>query len=717
MMKLNIATTSIINIFVMPEHDESPMNSPFQGFTSDIFSNEYHYALCKCLSFPMNATEVFLSHEELVNYRCDAAVPNIFLLNTNSLVESIRLFKEHPFVFITCIGKELEFVRGLNVDFKYPPFIVGLDDKADVNISEYNIFAFDDLILERIQVALGNNDLDERYSTYIKDRAAREKVLQNLDVASRSHAITRPNEAALLSLGYDFNETDRLIGSADKNVFVEAMIESSRAFNKIVPQRKDDPKSDLIIYSPSIFTHLYNFRSNFWNQLGRQINNKKAKQFIMDSVFKNPHYSGSDLKLKSKKEIHQVMGNKAVPMLLQTRQFELAYSTLAVESLAIAYACPAVRLPNSINFHNSKLRELETLSSSASHNAMDNLNRKYKSLAQTLKNEIGVELIEFIAESDSLTICSDAPIEWVRFKKIPLMFTHEISKIHTTPGNQLLKTATNFSNVTLKHEDLLKVTVIRSFKEYDPIKDTLATGLQTFAEVDNQVELTIVDVDSREQLIEELNKVQTPILIFDCHGNHGGSDSNGWLQIGDDRVDTWSLPCKGAIPPIVILSACLTSAVGGSHASVANGLLGLGALSVLGTLLPVDANKAAAFVGRIILRLTGFLNVLKKMDVNYLTWRKFISDYFKMSFCTDVLTEFRDSYRWISDEEYKQIHLEVNYAINSFNPEWFEVLIRKVAESSESDKGSVQRAIDEIGFVETMNYLQIGRPENIIIDL
>ncbi|MEZ9016260.1 CHAT domain-containing protein [Vibrio lentus] len=665
----------------------------------------------------MNATEVFMSHEELVKYRCDAAVPNIFLLNTNSLVELIRLFEDHPFVFITCIGKELEFVRGLDVEFKYPPFVVGLNDEADVNISEYDIFAFDDLIQNRFHTALENSDLDERYSTYIKDRTTRERVFEVLDTPSRSHAITRPNEAALLSLGYRFKETDRLIGSADKSVFIDAMIKSSRDFNEIISQKKDDPKSDLIVYSPSIFTHLYDFRSNFWNQLGRQINNKKAKQFIMDSVFKNPHYSGSDLHLKGKEEFHQIMGNKTVPMLLQTRQFELAYSTLAMESLAIAYVCPVVRLPNSINFHNSKLRELETLSASVSHKAMDNLNRKYKLLSEALKNEIGAELVEFIAESDSLTICSDAPVEWITFKKIPLMFTHEISKIHTTPGNQLLKTATNFSNITLDHEDLLKVTVIRSFKEYDPIKYTLATGLQTFAEIDNKVELIIVDVDSREQLIEELNKVQTPILIFDCHGNHGGSDSNGWLQIGDDKVDTWNLPCKGTIPPIVILSACLTSAVGGSHASVANGLLGLGALSVLGTLLPVDANKAAAFVGRIILRLTGFLNALKKMNVKYLTWRKFISDFFKMSFCTDVLTEFRDSYGWISDKEYKQIHLEVNYAINSFKPDWLEVLISKVAESSGNDCDSVQRAIDEIGFVETMNYLQVGRPENIIIDL
>lgn len=700
----------------MPKHDESTISSIFQGFTSDIFLEEYHQALSCCLKFPMDACEVFMSQKELLKYRADIASPNIFLLNTNALVKSMELFEEHPFVFITCIGKELEFVRSLDLKFKYQPFVVGLSDKADINISEYEIFTFDDLILERFYSALENKDLNEMYSSYIKDRKPRDRVLEILDIPSRSHAITRPNEVALLSLGYDFKTIDRIIGGSDKSIYVNAMIKSAISFSEIVPQRKGDSKSDLIVYSPSMFTHIYEFQSNLWKQLRKKINNKKAAQFIIDDVLKNPNYSGSNLRLR-KKDIHKIMGNKVVPMLLSIRKFELAYSTLSMESLAIAYTCPVIRLPNSINFHHDKLKELERLSLSTDCNAMDNLNKKYKLLNESLKNEIGNQLVEFIAESGSLTICSDAPVEWVVFKKIPLMFTHEISKIHTTPGNQLLQIVTNFSSVTLTHKELLKITVIRSFKEHDPIKETLVTGLKYFADIDKQVELIIVDVDSRGQLIEELNKVQTPILIFDCHGSHSGKDSNGWLLIGDDEVNTWDLPCKGAIPPIVILSACLTSAVGGSHASVANGLLGLGALSVLGTLLPVDAIKSASLVGRIILRLTGYLNAIKKMNVDYLTWRQFISMFFKMSFCTDILMEFRDSYQLLSDEEYSLIHLEVNIAINSFKSDWFEILIDKVVETSGVDRKVIQVTIDDIGFVETMNYSQIGRPENIIIKL
>ncbi|MGR5187740.1 CHAT domain-containing protein [Photobacterium damselae] len=714
-MRINLGNSTIIHFFVMPAPDKAMPISPFQGFMPGIFSDEYFGTLSKLLCLPMNVTEAFMTREELISYRCELGTPSIILLDTEAFTKIISAFKKHPFVCITCIGKEFEFVKNLDLDFKYPPNIIGIDELADVNISDFNIYLLDDFIVERLNQALENNDLPSEYTNLLEEKGAREKVEEKLDLASRCHAVTRPNDAVLVSLGYKFENEDHLIGGADKEVFIDAMLESSHKLKEFVKGHKDDTKSELIVYSPSIFTHLYRFKSHFWNQISRQLKDKRAKEFIMNGIFKNRSYSGMQISIDSEDDVDKLMRNKLVSSLYGIRKFELAYTNLAICSLAVANMCPAVRVPNAINFYNGLLKDLESLSISSAQRAQANFNRKHKELVGKIRNEIGEKLIDFISEHDSLTLCTDVPLEWVRVNKIPLMFTHEISKIHTTMGNQLLKTSMNFSSFTLEQDDLNKITVIRSFSKNDPIKYTLEEGLRHYIEIDNGVELSIMDVDNKEQMLEALNKVDTPILIFDCHGNHGGDESHGWLQIGDDKVDTWEL--QTIVPPIIILSACLTSAISGSHASVANGLLENGALTVLGTLLPVDATKSAAFVGRIAYRLTGYLNALKKLGVDYLTWRKFVSDFFRMSFCTDVLGELRDTYEWINQEQYEEIHIQSNFAINMCNREWLDVLVQLISEKSGKTQEEVHDKIQEIGFVETMNYSQIGRPESIIIQL
>ncbi|HAS6226841.1 TPA: hypothetical protein I7179_00005 [Vibrio vulnificus] len=50
-------------------------------------------------------------------------------------------------------------------------------------------------------------------------------------------------------------------------------------------------------------------------------------------------------------------------------------------------------------------------------------------------------------------------------------------------------------------------------------------------------------------------------------------------------------------------------------------------------------------------------------------------------------------------------------------PDWFYVIVDKLTFETGKTRKEVEDAIDEIGFVETMNYSQLGRPENVIIRL
>lgn len=698
----------------MPKPDGTPF-SPFQGYTTNIFSDAYHAALAKISSLPMNAMEVYMSREELIKFRSDVGVQSVVLLDAEAFPKRINMFKHHPFVFITCLNDEVDIVKSLELDFDYPPTIVGIDEAVDVKLDNFNVYLLDDLILERMQEVLKSEVSPSEFKEYVANREPRAKVETTLNLTSRAHAVTRPNESVILSLGYKFQDEDRLVGGADKQIFIDAMVNSYQDFKEQIKEHKGDSKSDLIVYSPSIFAHLYKFKSNFWNQIGRQLKEKRAREFIMNGVFKNPSYSGTHIPFENEADFQKFMTNKIVSSMVGIRQFELAYTTLAMCSLAITNVCPVVRLPNAINFHHGLINDIESLSKSTAQRARTNFSRKYRELVGSIQEEIGEQLIDVIKENESITLCTDAPLEWVSIDRIPLMFTHEISKMHTTMGSQLLKTSMNFSTFSLEQQDLKKITVIRSFREHDPIKPTLEASLRFYIEKNNEIKLEIIDVSDKTQFLSALEEVDTKILIFDCHGNHGGSDSHGWLQIGNDQINTWEL--TSVVPPIIILSACLTSAIGGSHASVANGFIENGALTVLGSLLPVDAIKSATFVGRIVYRLTGYLKAMEKLGVESLTWRKFISDFFKMSFCTDILSELKDKYEWIDEESYLDIHIKSNYAINLNKVEWLNVLVKLISEKASKSIEEVNDTIQEIGFVETMNYSQIGRPENIIIQL
>ncbi|MGF6475697.1 hypothetical protein ABIE06_002539 [Pantoea dispersa] len=191
---------------------------------------------------------------------------------------------------------------------------------------------------------------------------------------------------------------------------------------------------------------------------------------------------------------------------------------------------------------------------------------------------------------------------------------------------------------------------------------------------------------------------------------------NGWLIIGGEKVDTWQLKHIARVPPIVILSACLTSALSGSHASVANGFLVSGAISVIGTLLPVVSIDSSVFVSRLIYRFYQFPSVIPN-SYSHINLRLLISLFMRMSYTSDVIRGFASS-GLIDKEESLQVNSEVNAYINMLNEDWFEFLVDGLIKMSKFSKEEILEILDKDYFItETMCYSQIGFPESIVINL
>lgn len=718
--RLNLAITSVLHILIVPDTENPRNQSPFQGYLMDLFDQKYIW-LMHCMSIlPATANEVYMSSEKLIKFRSSFASASFLLLDKSSFEKRIGAFDGSPFIYCYCIDEDVVVhVKETCRSFRYPPITVGWDKSCDIVISDSCEFFFlDDSIAERVDLAGANNDLPPELLVFFKNNTRRSPISIELEQTSYSHAISNPNEAVLYSFGFNLPNVDKLIGGADKEVYINAIIDSSKAVLQVTKEvTKLSIKSDLVLYCPSIFTSLYDFNSQFWNSLKRKVTNKASRDFIMNGLFKNPNFSGFNIpSIDNDKQLEELRKSVFVQEIASIRKFELALSSAAINFLCVSNNSPAVRLPNKINFFHNHLRDIESLSKSDNPKSKEKLRRKFSQLTSDIKSEIGDRLCDFIVEnSKSLILCTDSILEWVPFDRIPLMFTHEISKINTTPGNKFLQETTNFSSVSISQKQLKNITVIRSFKNLDPIKFVLEKAIKHYIKIDQTISVKFIDVTSSKELIDALKQCEDNILIFDCHGQHGGAESHGWLQIGTDQVDTWALPV--VFPPIVILSACLTSAIGGSHASVANGILSKGSLSVLGTLLPVNAIDSAVFIGRMVHRISGYLNALVKLNVQVLSWRQFISGLLRMSFCTDFLRMFRDEACLITSEQYIEIHNECNFIINLQRHDWYDQILGIIHNKTGLEISELNHLIKNIGITETMYYSQLGRPENIIIDL
>lgn len=229
--------------------------------------------------------------------------------------------------------------------------------------------------------------------------------------------------------------------------------------------------------------------------------------------------------------------------------------------------------------------------------------------------------------------------------------------------------------------------------------------------------MIFVDVSTKQDVIETLNQFDGYVVVFDCHGEHDGNTACGWLKIGEEKFDTWQLAGVAKVPPVVILSACSTSSVTGSHASVTNGLLRSGAYTVIETFLDVNAISSSAFVGRVLLRLQDFLPALHALGFDRVSWRTMMSLFLRMSYATDILRYCKEI-KLINAEQYREIHLVANQQINLADPQWYRGMIEALAEKSRlSENEILTRLQSEAAFVETMLYCQHGRPDLIEIDL
>ncbi|BAO62906.1 hypothetical protein PPC_3559 [Pseudomonas protegens Cab57] len=702
--------TQISYVLVVPtEKDKSTF---FQGWQRGVASNDFIHLLASAALAPIDTAEIFLPQDELVSYRTSGTHKNIITIGSH-LIDEIPNLVTGDFIITITPSDFLDKIMALDIP-KQKSMLIAAPTEAPgvINLAKFSppdlIYSFDKPIHDELK----------KISRRSEDQQAVPAQTRNKYIVSAScphygSGVTLANEILHTSLGFRFTSHETI-----KPALLDSFYSAIKAgVESIIAATPGKDTREVIVYSPSIMGLYYNTNSNFWNQLFRKIKASWVKDFVKNGLIKNPGYSGISIS-PGTNNLENPYDIPYVGEVLRERQFELAATNYSIGLLATNECIPAIRLPNAVNLHQAKLKDLEFTHKRTDPKSLRQLQLKFKALSSEIKSNISNQLSDLISTSfDSCKICSDAPIEWVYLGDLPLMISHEVSKIPMTPGNMLLQFASLGAPIAIPARALQDILVIRSFSNHDKIKKFLEVAVGCFP-LENGTNVEFVDVTSISEVIAALNKFDGAIVIFDCHGDHGGIAQPGWLQIGKERLDSWDLYNKARVPPVVMLSACSTFSVGGSHASAANGFLRSGALSVIGTMLPVDAAKSSAFIARIIFRLDAFLPAVHKLGYDLISWRTLISLFFRMSYATDVLRHFMDMEHVITRDQYTKIHINTNHRINLFDSSWYEAMLQEVSDASGLACADLLFKIkDENPFLETMLYCQLGRPEllNIIL--
>lgn len=706
-----MSTSTIQHIVAMPVDVQDRGESLFQGFSLALHP-DYSKILTALISFPHDLLESSLAGEHFVNSKMSGSSLNIRMIRAD-LIDENHVDLRGIATVIWSTSESVSPAEDSLAKFQGRPLHLTLGRHTSAvsieELSNESIYRHLLALADRVSAAIPSFKL-------ILDRMRRTTVVAReeglLPFVPKLHNCTMPMAETLRLYGYNLDNGTRVEPSEGIEEHVSGMLEMSNLIDRL---RRGHPaevvrmrKNDGIIFCPSLYAFMY--RVDEWNKTFRTLS-RQQKNLARNFLLRNKGYSNGQIRIEG--GLENPYGNPILGTMLAQRQFELHHFTIIVAILSANQFVSALRLPNGVNLHHDILSEISYLFKSRKKNRMEELSRRIAQYSEAILADVGKELLDAaFANRERLLLICDLPLEWLSIDLVPLMFRCEISRIPSTPGNVLSNVALSSPRIIIPYKALTKVRVIRSFESSDPIREHLFLAIERFAL--EKVEVQFVDVQTSTELIDAMNNFDGALLIFDCHGDHGGKSEHAWLHIGRERVDVWQLANVARMPPIVLLAACSTHPLDGSHASVANGFLRSGVLSVLGTFAPVDSVHTAILVARLLHRIDAFVPLLTARG--QCSWREIVSVFLRMSYATDVFYDLAEEGR-LNDEQKKRCHLNANLSINSGASDWIEEIQRSVMDSAGMGEGEMKDLWRRrFQFVPTMLFTQLGRPENILVE-
>ena len=746
---------SIVNAFfsyIIPlVYEDLAFASAYQGFTTGILGCPPFIG--KILECPQNILELCSSRDKIISCRMCGGSNYQILPIYKDLLNHIPISCENPFICIfsdeETYSDTIEFIKRNGHPILH---ISTRNTKEALNLSEVRRADFIEYTKRVIEHISPNIDPSEirLLNELLNNMAPWEE--KNSPLKRRFHLVTLPNESTLISLGFRLDDGEQLVGYEDAP-YIQAIIESTDAINderkKIVKSENTvfhfPPALNMIITSPSMYKHRYKF----------VLNNKEYKDNVNYRLFAKiqkllKNQTGYPFKSNAK-QIKEIFSSPIGQYIFQLRREETEAYTSAISVKASDNFCPTIRLPPEINTLHHDLKSLADCARANNYsNKTWKMNKLCRLISERLSKIIHPAFIERIdIPNNQIKLITDAPLEWLPIRGLPLVLRSDVSRIPTTPGNLFFQQCLIGRQMILPMQAFEEILIIRSFDDKDPIRNILKNAIditkespdltilikafqgqekenaeiiESFKHYDNKISFNVkirwVDVSNIDELINALNAFSGAIMIYDGHGMYETENTIGSLKIGNSKLDTWELKGKVRIPPIILLSSCDTHSIDSSHASVANGFLVAGATTVLATLLPLNARWAADFIARMILRIEQFVPAITQKLGHSIRWTNVVSGLQRMSFISESLITLncKTNLR-ISTDAYLRIHTKTNNLINPWHADWYEQYIEMLSQETGKSVDVIKQLMDIwVKIPECIKYIQLGNPELVLIE-
>lgn len=527
------------------------------------------------------------------------------------------------------------------------------------------------------------------------------------------HNVLAPNQMSLMRANRSFADGERFMGRSEAD-YDEKILESVKAVFAVRERAGIRPLHSMLLIHPEIWlVEPALFRSAY-----QRVDRRRAPDRATADVLRMLQTQSGFLSEGLSLDLFQA--STTAQQVLRIRQEELSVFMSAVGLAASTTTSAVMRMRPAVN------RIFPMLANYARSVRSDKLEfkrkarRLYSEIQDALRQAVGPDRMAFLeGEVDGpVKIVADAPIEWLPIRGLPLLLRHQCSRINATPGNLMIGELARNEAVTIRPEALQDVLIVSSFRPDDRLRnvmrgaiDALGSGLR------GRIRIQFVSVSTVEEFEATLNAFKGAILVFDGHGAIDDGQGVGTLMIRDQQLDIWSLRGRIRPPPIVLLSACDTHGIdAASHATVGNGFLALGSQTVLATLLPVGGTSAAMFVGRFLYRLAEFIPSALGSYRRVLNWTEIVTGMQRMLLASELLDALVGPIDSIFSPR-GQLQSRANRYINMGERDWYErILMDVAAHRGEALEKAIVQAERIVARSESIRYVQLGHPENILID-
>jgi hypothetical protein len=756
---LGVFRISYLVIHPVPDSDDA---SPFQGFGWGVIQTISAFARVALL--PADIRELWLNQEMKTAHRMVDGSCRVFPLQVDALEPALQMFNA-PFLVICSHPRVADAVDEILTRRHQRPI---WHVRPHVRVGDVHA-QYPDLTTHKLRAFVRRVARDLRASTEMprtgaliqqalrwRPKDALRALIQRITrffhipleiaalipISKYSHGLTAPNETALESLGYGFARSEELLPNRDEAGYANAILEGASALRRIrdnlirVEPRLDASIGyDTVLCVPSLFAHRYTRSAR--RPTVSEARHRAAVHAVFDLLAAQEGYAMREVEAAA---INTIMDSQVGSGLMRVRQEEMRTYTAALAVHASAAAVPVVRLPPISRTTRDLTRRLADCARGNGQNRLRKLNWLANQLSHSLAAALPPQIAAFVRSgAPRIKIVSDAPLEWLGVDEVPLMLYADVSRVPATPGNAFFMETVAIGPRLLPLSAFDEVLVVRSFTASDAgISWYLADAGRQFLEsvANPRLRLRVVDVSSVEDLLSVLNGFEGALLVFDGHGTAGSLTEPATIEIGGRAIQAWDLRTRARIPPLVFLSACDTHAMDASHATTANALLASGAVAVVATTLPVNAQLAGIFFGRLLLRLEQLLPMLVERFHGFARWSEVFHGLQRMVYVTEMLRAIdgKEGIK-LSGADHERIGVGANMRINNWQPcqakqdgtmqystqtgagaQWFDWVISETALAAGVNEGHVRSTIKKwASITDVLHYVLVGNPEYVRI--